>query len=234
MHLLRSFKKVLLRPPFGHVSTGLMLPASSHMTGVNKGTHSRSSLFILKRLYCDGRQPELQPKVKTLYIPNPFVLLKNKWLTYRIQNEIDPDFNLDEFVIGASYAVSQLTQLMATEQYTAIKDLVYGENEAPVDILRDYVESLTNSKLIPEMHFTQEQISVIYPRLVEVRKESDNHLVTVDVAAVGFKMCDEMRSLILQMQIRFGQSYCTNVNSGWLIYNILYIRLQELTKSALN
>ena len=103
MHLLRTFNKVLLRRPFGHAGTGGLCPASSHLTGVNKETHSYSCLFTLRRHYCDGRQPEVQAKVKTLYIPNPFVLIKNKWLTYRIQNEIDPDFNLDEFVIGASY-----------------------------------------------------------------------------------------------------------------------------------
>ena len=103
MHLLRTFKKVLLGPHLGPVQVNPLQHMSPRMTSVSREVQHRSWFFMLRRHYCDGRQLDAQPKVKTLYIPNPFVLLKNKWLTYRIQKEIDTDFSLDEFVNGASY-----------------------------------------------------------------------------------------------------------------------------------
>jgi len=103
MHLLRTFKNILIRVPFSDVCTNPLLPLSSHVLKLGTETQSHQYPIFMRRHYCDNRQPDVQPKVKTFYLPNPFVLLKNKWLTFRIQTEIDQGFSLDDFSIGASY-----------------------------------------------------------------------------------------------------------------------------------
>lgn len=166
-----------------------------------------------------------KPTAKVVYVQSPFTWLDNKFKFYALKTRWDPNFDLNEFQYGTRQAISTVTTLISTGDYSSLHGLL---SKKAIEKVQQEVQ-LWNSSKQSGIGLSFDDICVNSVRKVDLQVIVDHLHCDIDVALVGIKRLSgntrdgkDVQFLILELIARFHREYTRGVLPEWTITNLTF------------
>ncbi|XP_076175591.1 m-AAA protease-interacting protein 1, mitochondrial [Ptiloglossa arizonensis] len=214
-----------------------------HWTELKYTNMINPNLTVYYRSFCTKDKETWPKKYKSetiwTLLASRFKIMKNDIL---IRTQIDNEFSLEEFSIGAQQAVMVVSRALAIQNYESLNGLV--ENES-IEVLKSYISQMTEQKRL-EIAVNDISLLNIWICDLDISKGTPNegfdYILKIPILAYYIKekiLLESLKDLLfLEKQISqnkgkltvmkwnysFKREYVNNVGKPWIIYNIEHVK----------
>jgi len=151
--------------------------------------------------------------------------LQNKLFSYIVKTLIDPEFKLKTVETGARQAVSVLTKLLSTGDFTGLKGLVSGKAMMQLKVLTSHWKMDLQSSMAIELGDNSDVEAVITGVFVDLNQGPARVIVTL--YGQGCKHCNA-KTVVTEFDISFEGAYSDDGLADWTIRNVKRLRVRHI------
>ncbi|XP_042863356.1 m-AAA protease-interacting protein 1, mitochondrial-like isoform X1 [Penaeus japonicus] len=178
-------------------------------------------------------------KMKVMYIPNPFKWLNNRMDIANLKRDFDPNFNEEDFKVGAKQAVCTVTELVHKREWGDLKGLI---TQKMIDKLRKTkwtADQIHNLVLSPDnvqvVQFNDIKLQSIVADSEHGTSERPCYRKYCDIDVIVIGTCipynQEKHSIILlEYFARFHREYTEGKLPEWTITNFKLQNFQAVPR----
>ncbi|XP_050403440.1 uncharacterized protein LOC126819445 [Patella vulgata] len=175
-----------------------------------------------KEIEKQGKEEEKQPEGKIITVVNPFSLLLLKYNVYRLR-QIDPSFNMDEFLVGVKQAVTLVSQYISRKDYSSLEGLVRPQ---VIKWLQRECSEWTDEQY-NDIELETKNIQFLQSNGMTIEEgKKGNFLVTIKTCTIGVKMSNKLLCVV-EIASNFCRNYKDDQAGDWILDKITGIKIKK-------
>ncbi|XP_003490622.1 uncharacterized protein LOC100747853 [Bombus impatiens] len=165
----------------------------------------------VRRLLHSENQSRLPPLM--FGYPKQWNFFEAMQLYFILNSSIDPEFRIQDFIIGAHQALIAISTALNMRDYEALNGMV---KEKAIKILRHRVDRLTPRQR--ELLLIDDESLVFLPYFIKLRRNKDNNDAVVHIGIQGlFTKSFLDRDSYVYIHYIFERMYKNGVGSEWIV-----------------